>query len=160
MFKCNTIKIAVAMLLALAPAATASTTASVSLGGTVTSSLQITSSATGTASALDLSGNQKIVKVSALSISTNNEQGVTLTASSGSLTKSGGTDITYQVTSVAASASAPDASAFTTDSGDDYSVGNGASGSFNQDLYIMYTPLALQDPGHYTGTINLSVADN
>lgn len=155
-------ELAAIALLALAPAssALASTTATVTLGGTVTSSLQITSTATGTASALDLSGGQKIAKVADLTIATNNEQGVTLTASSGDLTKSGGTSISYQVTSVDDGDPAPDATAFTIDSGTDYTVGNSASGSFNRDLYIMYTPLALQDPGHYAATINLSVADN
>jgi hypothetical protein len=162
MFRSRILKIAIAALLALAPAsiAIASTTATVTLGGTVTSSLQIASSATGTASALDLSGGQKIAKVADLTIATNNEQGVTLTVSSGDLTKTGGTSIAYQVTSVDDGDSAPDATAFTIDSGTDYTVGNTTSGSFNQDLYIMYTPLTLQDPGHYAATINLSVADN
>jgi hypothetical protein len=162
MTRSSFLKVTVAALMMVAPVAvsTASTTASVTLGGTVTSSLQITSMATGTASGLDLSGGQKIVKVSDLTISTNNEQGVTLTASSGDLTKTGGTSISYQVTSVDDGDPAPDATAFTINSGSAYTVGNSASGSFNRDLYIMYTPLALQDPGHYDATINLSVADN
>ena len=168
MFRSSTFKFVVVALMTLAPvaAATPSTTASVTLGGSVTSSLSIASTPTGTASALNLSGGRKIVKVADLAISTNNEQGVTLTASSGNLTKTNsvatgaGTAIAYQVTSVDDGASAPDATAFTVDSGDDYTVGNTTSGAFDQDLFIMYTPLALQDPGSYGSTINLSVADN
>jgi hypothetical protein len=147
-------------VLALSSAAVAATTGSVTLGGTVASSLQITAVDTASASALDLSGGQKIVKVTDITMGTNNEQGLTLTASSGNLTKSGGTSIAFQVTSVADGAAAPASGAFTIASGSNYTVGTSGSGDVSKDLYIMYTPLALQDPGAYAGSISLTVTDN
>jgi hypothetical protein len=140
--------------------ASADTTDTVTLGGTVASSLQITAVDTGGASTLDLSGGQKIVKVADITMGTNNEQGLTLTASSGNLSKAGGTSIAFKVTSVADAAEAPAAGAFTVASGSDYSVGSSGSGDVVKDLYILYTPLALQDPGTYAGSISLTVADN
>lgn len=160
MFRSGAFKISIIGVLAVASAAAASPTATVTLGGTVTSSLEITSVPTAAASALDLSGGQKIVKISDIEMSTNNEQGLTLTATSGNLTKSGGTSIAYKVTSVANAASAPIAAAFTIASGSDYTVGTVASGSVDKDLYILYTPLTLQDPGDYAGEVDLTVADN
>jgi len=153
-------KFVVVGVLAVSSAAVADTTGTVTLGGTVTSSLQITATDTAGATALDLSGGQKIAKVCDITMSTNNEQGLTLSASSGSLTKSGGTSITFQVTSVADAASAPAAGAFLIASGSPYTVGTSISGSVNRDLYVLYTPLTLQDPGDYEGSIDLTVTDN
>lgn len=144
----------------LSSAAFADTSASVTLGGSVSSSLAITSTPTAAASTLDLSGGQKLVKVADLSTGTNNEQGLTITATSGDLTKAGGTSIAFQVHSVADGAGAPVAGAFLVSSGTDYTVGSSAAGAFDRDLYILYTPAALQDPGSYSGSISLTVADN
>ena len=160
MSRSHVLKLVVAGVLAASSGALADTTGSVTLGGTVTSSLQITAVDTAGASALDLSGGQKIVKVCDITMSTNNEQGLTLSASSGSLTKTGGTSITFQVTSVADAASAPAAGAFLIATGSPYTVGTIASGSVSKDLYVMYTPLTLQDPGDYGGSIDLTVTDN
>jgi hypothetical protein len=146
--------------LMVSAAAHAATSGSVSLSGTVVSSLAITVTASAAASALDLSGGEKIVKVADLAMSTNNEQGFTLTTSSGSLTKSGGTSIAFQVTTVADAATAPAAGAFTVASGSDDTFNTSGAGSSDRDLYIKYTPASLQDPGTYTGTINLTVSDN
>lgn len=153
----------VGAMAALTPSAFAGTTGSVILGGTVSSTLAISSAPTATASALPLdgaaAGSAQIVKVSALSIGTNNEQGLTLTATSGNLvsTGGGGTAIPFQVTSVAAAATAP--TTFAVASGTDYTASSSAAGAFDRDLYIKYTPAALQDPDTYGATINLSVAD-
>lgn len=144
----------------LSSAAFADTTASVTLGGTVTSSLSIAATPTAAASTLDLSGGQKVVKVADLAIGTNNEQGLTLTATSGDLTKAGGTSIAFQVHTVADGAGAPAAGAFVVASGVDYTAGSVAAGSYDRDLYILYTPAALQDPGAYAGSISLTVTDN
>jgi hypothetical protein len=144
----------------LSSAAFADTTASVTLGGTVTSSLAITSTPTAAASTLDLSGGEKLVKVADLAIGTNNEQGLTLSATSGDLTKAGGTAIAFQVHTVADGAGAPIAGAFVVASGTDYDVGSLAAGAFDRDVYILYTPAALQDPGAYSGSISLTVTDN
>jgi hypothetical protein len=160
MLRSQVLKLAIVGVLAISSAAGADTTGSVTLGGTVTSSLQITAVDTAGASALDLSGGQKIVKVCDITMSTNNEQGLTLSATSGSLTKSGGTSITFQVTSVVDAATAPAAGAFLIASGSPYTVGTVASGSVSRDLYVMYTPLTLQDPGDYDGSVDLTVTDN
>lgn len=146
--------------LLISSGALAATTGSVTLGGNVASSLTLTATPTAAASTLDLSGGQKIVKVADIASSTNNEQGLTLTATSGDLTKAGGTSISFQVHSVNAGAAAPAAGAFVIPSGTDYTAGSSVAGEFDQDLYILYTPAALQDPGAYAGSISLTVTDN
>lgn len=140
--------------------AVAGTTATITLGGSVSSTLEITAVEGAAADALDLSVGQKIVKVADIEMSTNNDQGLTLTATSGDLTKAGGVSIAFQVTTVADAASAPVAGAFTIPSGTDYTAGTIAAGSDVSDLYIMYTPPGSQDPGDYAGTIELTVSDN
>ncbi len=149
---------------AFSPTAFAATDATVPLSGTVASTLAITSTATAGASTLDLDGDgsaaEHIVKVADLAIATNNEQGYTLTVTSGNLTKDGGTSIAYKVTTVDDAAAAPATGAFTIASGTAYTVPTTAAGSVPKDLYIQYTPAALQDAGAYVATINLTVADN
>ena len=150
--------VAIASVLGLASTSLAATTATVPLSGTVTTTLQVTSSTASGASTLDLMNGQKIVKVADVGMSTNNEQGLTLTVSSGSLTKTGGTSIAYQVTSVADAAAAP--TTFSIASGSDYTVGTTGAGTSAVDLYIKYTPASAQDAGEYTGQISLTVSDN
>jgi len=135
----------------------------VTLGGTVASTLTLVTTPTAAASNLPLStGTRQIVQVADLAISTNNEQGYTLTATSGSLTKVGGTPIAYQVTTTADAVPAV-AGTFTIASGTPYtnpSTAANAVGTGGLDLHIMYTPAALQDPGAYAGIITVTVADN
>lgn len=149
---------------AFSPTAFAATTADVQLNGTVASTLAITSVTTAGAGTLALDGTaagvQQIVKASDLAIATNNEQGYTLTVSSGNLIKAGGTSIPYQVTTVTDAAPAPVAAGFTVASGTDYQVGTLVAGAAPKDLYIMYTPASLQDAGVYGALITLNVADN
>lgn len=138
----------------------------VNLSGTVSSTLTLSTSATSDAGSLPLdgaaAGNQQIVQVADLGIHTNNEQGYTLTVTSGNLTKSGGTAISYQTTTTATGVSAVTGD-FTVASGTDYTFNTSAanaSGTGDRDLWIQYTPAALQDPGSYTGSITVTVADN
>ena len=142
--------------------AMANTSGSVLLRGTVASTLALVINTTGSETALPLStATQQIVQVAGLAISTNNEQGYTLTATSGNLTRTGGTSIAYQVTTTAAGIPAVTGD-FTVPSGTPYTVGSTAANAANTNgraLHIMYTPAALQDPGEYLGTINLTVAD-
>ena len=149
---------------AFSPTAFAQTAATVPLSGTVNSTLAITAAPTADAALLDLDGDgtaiEHIVKAADLEIATNNEQGYTLTVSSGNLTKDGGSPIAYQVTTVLDTATAPATGDFAIASGTDYTAATAASGSVPQDLYIKYTPAALQDAGAYVATINLTVADN
>lgn len=140
--------------------ALAATTGTITLGGTVASTLEVTSSSTAGASLLDLTPGEHIANVADVEMSTNNVQGLTLTASSGSLTHAGGADIAFQVSSVAHGAGAPIATAFVIASGTDYSLATSTAGSVDNDLYILYTPSGTQDPGAYAGSITLTVIDN
>lgn len=135
----------------------------VNLSGSVSSTLALTTTTTSAASALSLNtATQQIVQVADLAISTNNEQGYTLTATSGNLSKANGTPIAYQVTTTADGTAAV-VGDFTVASGTSYTVASivaNAVGTNGRDLSIMYTPASLQDPGNYTGSITVTVADN
>jgi len=147
-------------VLTISSAAMASdpTQAFVTLGGTVTSTLEVTPTPTGAATALELMSGIQIVNVADVEMDTNNEQGLALSASAGNLTKTGGTSIAYLVTSVTHGGTAPLAGAF---SAGPYTVfSTSTNGSVLQDLYIKYTPAAQQDPGDYAGEITLNVSDN
>lgn len=153
----------VALLALMGGYAMAETTDSVVLSGTVTSTLAITATDTAGAAALDLDGDgtaaEHIVKVADAFMTTNNEQGLTLALSGGNLTKAGGTSIAYSVVTVADEAAAP----LTGDVG--WAVGattdvSAGEGDHPRDLFIKYTPAALQDPGTYSGSISLTVSDN
>jgi len=141
--------------------AMANTSGSVTLNGTVASTLTLTTTTLSAAGALDLTApTLRIVQVADLAISTNNEQGYTLTATSGNLAKTGGTPIAYRVTTTADGGTAPAAGGFAVASHTFASSAANALNSNGRDLYIMYTPAALQDPGLYEGIITVTVADN
>ncbi|ASC71340.1 hypothetical protein XM38_022920 [Halomicronema hongdechloris C2206] len=124
----------------------------------------LSTSSTTTASSLDLDGEgtatTHIVKVADLSFSTDNTLGLTLQVTSGAITKLAGEDIEFQVVTVPNDASAPAEADFTVPSGSAYTYVTSAAGSEARDLYILYTPSALQDPGDYSGIIDVSVFDN
>ncbi|MDB4961003.1 MAG: hypothetical protein JWP01_1002 [Myxococcales bacterium] len=160
MSKFRVLKVLSVCSLLVSSAATAATTGTITLGGTVTTTLEVTVTDTAGASALNLSAGEKIAQVADLAMTTNNDQGLTLTASSGDLTKAGGQPISFQTTTVADGAAAPLAAGFLIASGTNYTVGTVAAGSVLKDVYIMYTPAASQDPGAYGGTISLTVSDN
>lgn len=149
---------------AFSPAAFADT---VNIGGTVAPILSLTTTPEDTNNDLDLDGEgtagEHIVKVANLAVVTNNEQGLTFTVSSGSLAKSGGTSIPFQVTTVAEGGAAATDN-FTVASGTNYTHSTGAgtvaANTKDRDLYIKYTPAALQDPGIYAGSMSVTVADN
>jgi hypothetical protein len=121
-------------------------------------------SATAGASNLTMDGagssSTRIVKIADLSLSTDDEQGLTLSVSSGSLTKAGGSPVPFQVALVADEAAAPSAAAFTTSSGGTLFHSTGGAGSLGLDLYIKYRSANLQDPGAYSASIDLGVVDN
>lgn len=79
---------------------------------------------------------------------------------SGDITKAGGTQIAFQVTTVPANSAAPSAGDFTVPTSSPYLLINSTSGTEDRDLYIRYTPGSLQDPGVYIGNISLSITDN
>ncbi|MBE9029818.1 hypothetical protein IQ266_08765 [filamentous cyanobacterium LEGE 11480] len=123
----------------------------------------ITASAAPGATALplgDSGGSPVIQKAADVQVSTVDPNGLTLSILPGSLTKTDGAPIALQFLAVANGAAIPNASAFVTDSSSTYTFATSGAGTDNLDLYIKYTPAALQDPGNYNLTIQLSVADN
>ncbi|PSR15542.1 hypothetical protein C8255_22575 [filamentous cyanobacterium CCP3] len=124
----------------------------------------LSTSATAISTSLDLDGegsaSTHIVKVADILFSTDHSGGLTLWLTSGNLTKVNGSDISFQVTTVANDAIAPSSSDFTVPSGQVYTYVTLAAGSESRDVYILYTPSALQDPGAYSATIDISVVDN
>lgn len=125
----------------------------------------VTATATSGATVLVLDGEGSatthVVKIADVSLWTDAAAGLTVSISSGSLTKADGrTPIPFQVLLVDDGAAAPAAAAFTTPSGTTYTWSSTSAGSFERDLYIKYTPASLQDPGAYTASVDLSVVDN
>jgi hypothetical protein len=144
----------------------AGTTDTLTIKGTVTTTLSLAVAGTtgaGSAAALELgTTGEKIVKIADLTMSTNNEQGLLLTvtsANSGSLVKAGGTSISFLLNAVNDAATAPATGDFSAGSGATYTTGSTAAGDANKDLYMKYTPATLQDPGEYTDTLTLTVTD-
>lgn len=121
--------------------------------------------ATAGATGLDLDGEGSagthIVKIADLSASTDGAAGFTVSISSGELRKAdGATPVPFQVALVADEGTPPAASAFTVPSSGTYTWYTAAPGAAARDLYIMYTPAALQDPGAYSATVDVSIIDN
>jgi hypothetical protein len=102
----------------------------------------------------------RIVKVANLSLSTINAQGFTLSVTSGSLTKAGGSPIPFQVALVGDEVTAPTAAAFTVSSGGTLLHSTNIAGAQDVDLYIKYQSANLQDPGAYSASMNLNIIDN
>ena len=152
-------------------AAQAQTTGSFDLGGEVTTTLTLGLTADLSPLTLDgaAAGEAQIAQVAALNSYTNNNLGYTLSATITSMTKAGGTPIDFQVTTVAGGTTAPASGAFDATISTDTGVtiadlhSTNAANAVNddlRDLYVLYTPNALQDPGTYSGTISLTVLDN
>lgn len=135
------------------------------VSGTAAAEPVLSVSATANASGLTLDGQgsstTRIVKVADVGVTSIGTNGVTLSISSGNLTKAGGTSIPFQVTLVDDGAAAPAPSDFTVASGSTYQlVTQGLTSSIAKDLYIMYRGKDLQDPGAYDATISIMVVDN
>ena len=103
-----------------------------------------------------------VVKVADMALFTNSSDGVTLSASAdGNLTNDKGTPtvVAYNVLIVADAAPTPAATAFTATS-DSQTVNDfDANGDSARDLYIEYDAPALLDPGTYTSSITVTIAD-
>lgn len=115
------------------------------------------------------SATTRIVKLADVSLSTTSLGGFTVSISSGTLSKPDGrTPIPFQVVLVNNGAAAPLASAFTTPSGSTYTfcasltcTGVGwLLAASEKDLFIKYTPAALQDPGTYGASVDINIVDN
>jgi hypothetical protein len=140
------------LTLALAPAA----------AGAATS---VSSTPTFAAGALALDGagsaTPRIVKVATVDVQSDAPGGFTLSAWAGALEKATGeTPIPLQVVAVPAGAAAPSAGDFTAPAGAPFTHRSAQPGAALFDLYIRFTPAALQDPGDYAASVQLSVADN
>lgn len=124
--------------------------------------LNINSTYAATALDLDGQGNASthIVKVADLHIATDNAQGFTLTITPDRLTKVNGTDIEFEVVTVADGESSPSTSAFTVSSGHNYTYSTDQAGAGDRDLYIRYIPHIFQDPGVYIAAIQITVINN
>ena len=125
----------------------------------------ISTSTASSASNLPLDGEGSatihIIKVSTLSLVTDSSKGFTVTISSGNLTKvSQETPISYRVMTVISGDNPPSSGDFTVAAGNNYTFVTTQAGSQNRDLYILYTPANLQDPGTYSANITISIADN
>lgn len=149
---------------AFSPAAFAGTNDTVPLSGTVTSTVSMTVT-NKIATSLDLKGDgtpsaSYVSKVADVNISTNNSSGATVTATFGNLVNPDGTTpIPVEVSAVDDGASAPSATGNAVNN-TNYTFGSNAAGSVDKDLYIKFTPAALQDPNTYESTLTLNVADN
>jgi len=129
----------------------------VELNGTVLSTLAVEATRTtgaNSAAALDLSFGEHIVKVADLEMSTNNEQGFSVTTSDGELTATGATSIAYVTHTVTNAAAAPANTVF-----GNANPNRASAGTLATDLYIMYSPAELQDPGDYVGEITVTITD-
>src|SRR5512141_2656379 len=116
------------------------------------SSVMASQVAQATALELDGTGNATvhIVRVADVLATTNSANGFTLSISSGSLTKTGGQPVAFQVALVDHDTAAPSASSFTTNSGASYTLITSGAASTDKDLYIKYRSATLQDPGSYS----------
>ena len=127
-------------------------------------SSSVTTQAVAQATALELDGTGSatvhIVRIADVVADTNSPNGCTLSISSGSLTKAGGQPVAFQVALVDHDAAAPSAGAFTIASGSTYTWITSSAASAEKDLYILYRPAALQDPGAYSASVVLEIADN
>lgn len=135
----------------------------VNISGTVTSASSVTSANDNTALTLFGQGTAQtevIQKAADLALFTNNTAGIDLTITSGNLSD-GTTDIAFQVVTTA-DAGTPVAGDFLTASGvnrvEDISTGF-VAGAQDRDLHVMYDTPALLNPGTYSGSITLTVAD-
>ncbi len=107
------------------------------------------------------SGSTHIVKIAVVLLSTTGPSGFTVSVSSGSLSKPGGsTPLGFQVVLVDRDATVPSSPVFTTPSGMTYTFATSSAVNVDKDLYIKYRPAALQDPGAYTASVELSIVDN
>ena len=132
--------------------------------GAAEAASDVTVQATAAASTLDIDGegsaSTHVVKIADVQLTSDASGGLTVTVSASSIGRVGGRPIAVQVLLVPDGASPPTASEFTTPAGATHTFSTSSAGTVHRDLYIKYTPAALQDPGEYTASIDLNVADN
>ncbi len=108
----------------------------------------------------------EIEKIATIQVSTatpnfyGNSFGYTLTLSSAAMSpvSGSGPDVSYQILAVPTGDPQPQSSDFTVPSGSNFT--QCATGILNLDVYVKYTPAALQDPGSYIDSIDVDATDN
>lgn len=142
-----------------ASGAFAADTTNVILGGTVTSTLAISSSNPNAAIDLAPSQSDTEVKAADLAFGTNNSAGLTV-ASSGTLTLSNGvaTPVPFTVGIVAGASGTP--TSYVATGATVFTTSAAAAPTTAHALYIKYSTAAFQDPGNYAATVILTVTDN
>lgn len=107
----------------------------------------------------------EIKKIAVIQVSTpspnvyGNNFGYTIALSSSEMKNDkGGPDISYQVIAIPLGATDPQSSDFSVMSNHDFV--QCSIGPLSLDVYVKYTPASLQEPGDYSGTINVTVTDN
>lgn len=155
------IRTTVAALALGALVAHAATSSDITVSGTVASTLAVTSTAT--THTATLGAGEKIEKVSDIGLTTNNTTGLTLTVAAGTLKN---TTDTKSPSSVGFVVTTQDDGTVTLPASTSFPTGTytfattAASDNLQRDLYIKYSSDSLIDPGTYSGTISLTVADN
>lgn len=134
-------------------------------GGAVQAAPSVSAASTAGASGLDLDGEGSsqthIVKVADLAASTDGAAGFTVSIGSGSLQHGQSvTPIAFQAALVSDGSAPPSSSAFSVASGGIWSWTTSSAGADVTDLYIMYSPADLQNPGSYSAAISISIVDN
>ena len=142
----------------------ADTTDSVILGGSVDSINSITANDTTEAGSLTLygegtAGDNEVVKVADLVVVSNNTGGVTVTATADSTLGNGTDTLAYNVLIVAEDAT-PSHTDFSANNDTESVSDFDGTGTSNRDLYIEYDAPSLLDPGTYSSSITVSIADN
>ncbi len=138
----------------------------VTLSGSVTSTLDVNAVDTAAAAALALQGGgtDVIVQIADVLLTTNNTGGIAMsTAGAGSIVSSDGgvTTIAFDLVAVDDGVAAPAAGAFTAGAyAQNFTTGfDGTTGQLPVDLYMRYDSPVLVDPGTYGATVTLVVAD-
>jgi hypothetical protein len=152
---------AIGMVLATR-AASAGTSAVVSLSGVVPARVAVRTARTLEASALPLAApadtRAQVVRVADVSIGTSAAAGLTITAQGGELRAASGASIPLQVRLQDASEAAPTPAAFALPA-DEVSADAG-EGEIARDLYVHYLAMADAPAGRYSGTVRLTIEDN
>jgi hypothetical protein len=127
-------------------------------GSALAASLEVQPTAATTALALNGDGTStsRIVKIAELTIVASGVRGCRVWIAGGSLVRSGGAALPFEVVVAARGSPAPPATAFTVG---EYRFATTAPIT-SVDVYIKYRPAALQGPGSYTASVAIDAVDN
>lgn len=153
----------ISFLLLGSSAAMAATGDTITMGGSVASTLQVACTDTAGAGTLDFDGGLAVtvVKVSDCNASSNDDAGLTVTFNPDANFTSVGADVfAFAILSLADAATVPVEADFVGLDGLDDIWATAVSGSTDADVYVRFTQDVAADPGTYAANIEVSVADN